>query len=164
MHPRAKLRFWSHKCKNIPKLTNHQIARFWSQVDVGSKTECWEWRTGLTDTGYGQTTFNFKTYRAHRVAYTFFYGAIREGYTLDHLCKNRKCVNPNHLEVVSSYENMLRSDTSLINNYKKTHCKRGHAYSGKNLSLIKGHRLCRACMRMNSAKYRLKKLNGESLK
>lgn len=84
--------------------------RFWAKVDVGHPLGCWEWRGQKTLTGYG--SFPLERGRgimAHRFAYQQLVGEIPEGLELDHLCRNRGCVNPDHLEPVTHLENMRRS-------------------------------------------------------
>ena len=83
------------------------MERFWSKVD---KTDtCWNWIAGRSN-GYGMIQINKKHKYAHRVSYEIFKGDIPEGLELDHLCRNRKCVNPDHLEAVSSRENTMRGN------------------------------------------------------
>jgi len=94
--------------------------------------------------------------RAHRYSYEAFVGPIPEGLTLDHLCRVRNCVNPEHLEPVSLKENLLRGDSSPAHNARKTHCMRGHALSGDNLYINPGtgYRACRTCLRERARKLR----------
>lgn len=90
-----------------------------------------------------------KLWRAHRLAYTLTYGPIPPGLTVDHLCRNRACMNPIHLQVVTQKENLRRADTCLSTiNARKTHCKRGHPFAGSNLHVRpNGKRRCRTCDR-----------------
>lgn len=88
---------------------------------------------------------------AHRFAYELIRGKIPEGLDIDHLCRNRQCVNPEHMEPVTPRENTIRGDTIPAHNLKKTHCPKGHPLSGDNLvkspSIIKlGYRWCKTCM------------------
>lgn len=82
---------------------------------------CWEWTGQMNDAGYGIA----RKRRAHRVIYELLVGPIAPGLQLDHLCRNRCCVRPDHLEPVTQAENLRRGDN---NNRKKTSCPRGHPY------------------------------------
>lgn len=81
-------------------------ARFWSKVVPTGF--CWEWHGSKSKKGYGQATFAGKNRQAHRVAYELLVGPIPEGLTLDHICRAHHCVNPDHLEPVTSAENVRR--------------------------------------------------------
>lgn len=96
---------------------------------------------------------NGKKRGVHRVVYELEYGPIPEGRELDHLCRNRACVNPKHLEIVSHRENCLRGVAPAAQNARKTHCKYGHPLSGGNLHMRKdGGRMCLACQERRSLK------------
>ncbi|MDP9224875.1 MAG: HNH endonuclease [Actinomycetota bacterium] len=95
---------------------------------------------------------------AHRVAYELLVGPIPEGLTLDHLCRNTSCVNPQHLEPVTVRENVLRGMGWGAKNKRKTHCHRGHPFDAKNtLRIPGGTRKCRTCANQASREYRLRK-------
>ena len=121
---------------------------------------CWLWTSTTTPLGYSRFSFEGKSVYAHRWVYEFCVAYIEDGLTIDHLCRVRHCVNPNHLEVVSQRENIMRSpDQISANNARKTHCKRGHPFSGTNLiigSNGKGRtkRICRIC---ESIRYRARR-------
>lgn len=121
-------------------------ARFWAKVDKNGPGGCWLWTASLIPrTGYGAFTPRSRTgISAHRWAYINTVGAIPEGLVLDHLCRVRRCVNPDHLEPVTPLENTRRG----VGNGKETHCPHGHPYSGPNLYVHAGHRSCRACRRV----------------
>lgn len=107
---------------------------------------CWQWR-GYTDrAGYGTIKVDGRMQKAHRVMYAELVGPVPAGLELDHLCRNRSCVRPEHLEPVTRQENCLRR-TRLI-----THCPAGHAYGEDTYVNSAGHRFCRACHRSRRIK------------
>jgi hypothetical protein len=117
------------------------IKRFWSKVNKEADGGCWEWTGALTSAKYGNVGYQGKNFSAHRISYTLVIGVIPEGLVLDHLCMNRKCVNPSHLEAVTHRENILRAVT-------KTHCPHGHLYDEDNTYYpSRGSSQCRTCNR-----------------
>ena len=124
--------------------------RFWSKVE---KTDaCWNWKGGLRN-GYGAFTITLSkgSYRpsyAHRIAYKLLKGEIPTNLQIDHLCRNRACVNPKHMELVTRKENLRRGYSPQAINARKTHCVHGHPLEGGNLlsaPLRIGKRQCRIC-------------------
>lgn len=108
---------------------------------------CWLWTSTINYSGYAYFWYEGSCKRAHRVIFEHFNGKIESNYELDHLCSNRNCVNPFHLEKVSHKENVKRGRVYYQNEHK-THCPYGHSYSGDNLAFTKeGWRRCRACGR-----------------
>lgn len=125
------------------------VRKFWARVRV-AESGCWIWTGALTLGGYGHTWEGGRYAYAHRVAYRAVKGAIPPALTLDHLCRVRACVNPDHLEPVTHRENILRSPIALAAiNARKTHCKYGHELTGSNVVRYASHpsqRPCRACV------------------
>ena len=97
---------------------------------------------------------------AHRVAYEIIKGKIPDGLDLDHLCRNKVCVNPDHLEAVTRRENLMRGNTIIAKEVKQTHCKRGHPLSGNNLYFY-GFRRCKKCHLKNMQNYLKRKKDGD---
>lgn len=110
---------------------------------------CWEWTGDRRPGGYGRIWFGRKRVEtSHRYVYTELVGPIPEGLVLDHLCRNRICCNPAHLEPVSPAENNLRGLSPSAANAHKTHCVHGHKFSSENTGrTVEGERYCRACQR-----------------
>ncbi len=93
----------------------------------------------------------------HRWSYNRFKGPIPEGMELDHLCRNRLCVNPNHLEPVTSRENTLRGETIPARLITVTHCPEGHEYTKDNTYTYKNMRHCRECGKQRCKAWRERK-------
>jgi len=132
--------------------------RFWPKVDKSSPDGCWEWQGYVAPTGYGEFSVNHITpILAHRFSFELLNGPIPPGMCIDHLCRNRKCVNPAHMEVVTTKENVLRGIGRSAENARKTHCLRGHPLFGENLLITnRGQRYCRICNRESCRRTRSK--------
>jgi len=133
--------------KRTGPIKRPDIDRFTEKVKK-LDNECHEWTGGKTSGGYGVFTavmeqMEQKKEMAHRWAYEYYVGQIPDGLDIDHLCRNRVCVNPDHLEPVTRAENIRRA-TAL-----KTRCPQGHEYTEENTYVRPGttHRKCRQCMR-----------------
>jgi hypothetical protein len=117
--------------------------RFWKFVEVTES--CWLWR-GSIARGYGKfTNDEHRPVPAHRFGYELMVGPIPAGLQIDHLCRVRNCVNPDHLEVVTQRENIMRGETVPATNAAKTHCPQGHEYTPENTAISRWGRRCRKC-------------------
>lgn len=129
-------------------LTSPETERFWAKVMRGGPGVCWTW-TASRAHGYGQFGVQGHCLRAHRVAFELTRGPIPDGLVIDHLCRNRACVNPDHLEPVTNRENLLRGIGFPARHAALGRCPQGHEYSAENTYLSRrNQRQCRACHRL----------------
>jgi hypothetical protein len=168
------LRCRPHTMKGYFMMPPHSTApltaesiRFWSRVNfdgpLWNGTPCWEW-TGTRSRGYGNIWWRGKVLRAHRAAYELLRGAIPSGLTIDHLCRNHSCVNPEHLEAVTHEANVLRGLSPSAIHARKTHCIHGHPFDEANTyRTAKGWRFCKTCQRARKAARKAARRKGEVL-
>jgi hypothetical protein len=108
---------------------------------------CWLWCGAIDRYGYGVVRLGPETAGAHRATYELLIGPIPDGLQIDHLCRVRRCVNPQHLETVTQRENLHRGDTVNVRYASRTHCPKGHPFDEANTYVRStGARRCRACM------------------
>lgn len=142
---------------NLAGRLSAPIVRILRHIDRSSG--CWVWCGRLKDNGYATIVHNKKCCYVHRVTYAHYKGPIPADCEIDHLCRNRACCNPDHLEAVPHLVNMLRGYTIIATNAAKTHCPQGHKFTPENTSMAKGCRSCRTCDRTrSSARYYKQKL------
>lgn len=137
-------------------------------LDLIEIDRCWVWKGSLSRAGYGRLTIREggkkMTKSAHRVSYETFVGKIPVGLTIDHLCKNKACINPDHLEAVSQKVNVHRANPLWKQEAARTHCPQGHEYTEDNMYKYKTRsggvcRNCKTCMKARTrARYQMKKL------
>ena len=152
------------KVRKIPEFKNTE--RFFKFVE---KTDtCWNW-IGFINDGYGKFNIKdvdgkWKQYFSHRVSWSIHGRKFTDGMVLDHICRNRKCINPDHLREVTPEENVLKNSLSFVSiNSEKTKCPSGHLYLGENLRHTKtGARYCLECKRIKKRKYDLRIKNDKT--
>jgi hypothetical protein len=120
-----------------------------TKVVVDTETGCWVWMAARNARGYGVVKADGKTQLAHRVYYEQHVGPIPSGLVIDHLCRNRACVNPSHMEPVTNKVNILRGISPPAANAGKRQCDNGHEYTPENTYVRRdtGARMCRTCRR-----------------
>ncbi len=130
--------------------------RFWMRVSI-DRLGCWIWGGYIYANGYGKVSISTRGLAAHRVAYAICNGRDPFPLQVDHLCRKRSCVNPDHLEAVDNRTNVLRGIGVTAQNAKKTHCIRGHEYTEANTYRYRSRpgRECLECMRARKEKTRL---------
>lgn len=135
-------------------IPERRILRLLDMTEI-TNDGCWLWRGCKTPGGYGHSSLNGKATVAHRVAYQLIVGPIPEGMDLDHLCRNRACVNPAHLDPVTRRQNLVRG-------VKARGCVNGHQYSKSGWSFVKRasgriERRCKICHRARNKAAKAKK-------
>lgn len=140
-----KTRYCSTACRYATRIA--PVENLWQRAIPDAKG-CLVWTGAVTSKGYGWLRIGGRRCYAHRAAYELKVGAIPAGLTIDHLCRNRRCINVDHLEPVSARTNVLRGVGTSAQNARKTHCVHGHPFDEANTHLLKdGKRVCRACRR-----------------
>jgi hypothetical protein len=149
--PQSHTAFGWVKGQPIRFIQGHQACRTGPDFIEDPDTHCWIWQRAINAQGYAYPMVDGKRRLMHRTYYEDFIGLIPDGLVLDHLCRNRACVNPGHLEPVTNRENILRGEGACAQHARKTHCKHGHPFDAENTRVRKdGGRECLACERERS--------------
>ena len=150
--------------KRLNPTADDHIRRFLSQVSPEPNTGCWLWTGLLGNSGYGNFSVMGRNCTAHRFAYVVLAGKPEiEGLSIDHLCRQKTCVNPDHMEMVTQAENVYRASGPASRNHVATHCIRGHEFNEQNTRLVRSdrypgriHRSCRECVRYRNGQRTVK--------
>lgn len=153
-------------CREVTSMDSKTRSRFDSKHSPSPEphpalgTHCWLWKGGVDRDGYGYFMLPTKPrwQYAHKVSYQTHRGNIPTNMMIDHLCRVRNCVNPDHLEIVTPQVNVLRGISFAAKNAVKTHCNHGHEFSKSNIIKDRnGNRNCRECARGYSREYQRRK-------
>lgn len=147
-------------------------AHFWQKVNIFTEDHCWTWTGAIAPNGYGSFWNGKRRVVAHRFAYELVRGPVPGDMQIDHLCRVRNCVNPDHMEIVTQQENIRRGEAGVhlrSRGKRMVHCINGHKRTEDNLYYRKdGSGTCRICLRDNYVRYhkhrkdqRLKEMNNE---
>ena len=143
---------WKTQPNLLPEPTAATLRRIWAKIEVTDG--CWNWTGALNDCGYaasvpvdGSKVKHKKTYLPHRLMFSWFKWAIPEDLTIDHLCNNRGCMNPDHMATATIGDNVRRA-------VKRPYCKNGHPQTPENRYKYKNKERCKPCITLNNQKYR----------
>lgn len=136
--------------RRAPRLTNRTtMGVLTNRLTVDAETGCWNVSGSIASNGYPRMSRDGKDVNTHRVMFENWYGDVPEGAQLDHVCRNHRCCNPEHLEPVTQAENIARGMSPGAVAVRSNRCRRGHAFTPENTYTkpSTGHRMCRTCRR-----------------
>lgn len=137
----------------LPEEAFNRIICYMTEAESG----CWLWSNSIDRDGYGRITINKRVIRAHRLFWELEHGTIPKGLVIDHICRTRNCVNPNHLRLATPRQNVLENSRSFVAiNAQKKFCRAGHPYD-KTYTSTEGYveRYCSTCHRNRVQEYRI---------
>lgn len=132
------------------------LERFESKIEWIPFSTCWWWNGSIESNGYGRFKAGGRKWSPHRLAYEHWNGQLKDGLEIDHLCRNRSCVNPAHLEQVTHRENSRRGLSGRFN-AEKINCSKGHPFSAENTRFNDNRRICMTCNKNASVAWRRQK-------
>lgn len=140
------------------EIKERRIRRFHRRIRKDPDTGCWEWTGSTNSGGYGQSSYDGQPTTAHRAYWRCVVGPIADDMDLDHLCRNRLCVNPDHLEPVTRSENLERG-------YEARGCKNGHPFTEENMTVVnrtdgRTFRRCKVCHRERNKRAKVRRRRG----
>lgn len=142
---------------NYPDGFGHAYTRMLAAMNV-SHSGCWESTTCISERGYSFISVTISPYSQvriyrHQISYFLHNGPLERGMQIDHLCRNKKCFNPDHLDQVLPRTNYLRGNGPSAINRRKTHCIRGHAFEEGNIYWQRnGKKQCRKCIKIRESR------------
>lgn len=131
------------------RMIPNNVANKLQETDAG----CWEWTGHRHERGYGRIVLDKKNVSVHRLLYELFNGPIPDGWVIDHMCENKPCSNPAHLDACTHTDNIERHWTIHPERDSNTHCSRGHKFDDVGWIIDKQDRACKKCYKMRQDKY-----------